>query len=234
MYKEERDKKILEYLPLVKAIAGKIYKNLPPSVDYNDLVSYGIIGLIDAIDHLDKTKNPQSYIKIRIRGSIIDYLRSLDFGSRSIREKEHKIREALRVFEDEHQREPTDEEISAILGESLEEYHDFLYKISFSYMLNLEDIAFRITEDADSSYENFVASDIDTPEENTAKLDLVGKLKDAIDQLDYREKLVLQLIFYEELSIKDVAKVLNTSLSRVSQIKSQALSKVREYLGELV
>ena len=132
MYKEERDKKILEYLPLVKAIAGKIYKNLPPSVDYNDLVSYGIIGLIDAIDHLDKTKNPQSYIKIRIRGSIIDYLRSLDFGSRSIREKEHKIREALRVFEDEHQREPTDEEISAILGESLEEYHDFLYKISFS------------------------------------------------------------------------------------------------------
>ena len=101
-------------------------------------------------------------------------------------------------------------------------------------MLNLEDIAFRITEDADSSYENFVASDIDTPEENTAKLDLVVKLKDAINQLDYREKLVLQLIFYEELSIKDVAKVLNTSLSRVSQIKSQALSKVREYLGELV
>lgn len=234
MYKEERDKKILEYLPLVKAIAAKLHRNLPPSVDYNDLVSYGIIGLINAIDHLDESKNPESYIKIRIRGSIIDYLRSLDFGSRNIRDKEHKIKNMVKKFQDENGREPTDEEISVLLGESLEEYHESLYKISFSYMLNLEDLAFKITDDADKSYDNFVASDIESPEDNVLRLDIEETLKKAIDNLDDREKLVLQLIFYEELGLKDVAKILNTSLSRVSQIKTQALKKIKDYLGEML
>lgn len=234
MYKEDRDKKIIEHLPLVRAIAAKLHRNLPPSVDYNDLVSYGIIGLINAVDHLDESKNPESYIKIRIRGSIIDYLRGLDFGSRNIRDKEHKIKDIIKKFQDEHQREPTDEEISGLLGESLEDYHESLYKISFSYILNLEDLAFKITEDADKSYDNFVASDIEGPEENALKLDIQESLKKAIDKLDDRGKLVLQLVFYEELGLKDVAKILNTSLSRVSQIKTQALKKVKDYLGEML
>lgn len=232
MYKEERDSKILQYLPLVKAIAAKIHRNLPPSVDYNDLVSYGIIGLINAIDHLDESKNPESYIRIKIRGAIIDYLRSLDFGSRNIRDKEHKIKQIIKKFQDEHQRDPTDEEISNLLGESLEDYHESLYKISFSYMLSLEDLAFNITEDPDKPYDNFVASDIEGPEIYALKLDTKELLRKAIDQLDDREKLVLQLIFYEELGLKEVAQVLNTSLSRVSQIKTQALEKIKNYLGE--
>ncbi len=116
----------------------------------------------------------------------------------------------------------------------MEDYHESLYKISFSYILNLEDLAFKITEDADKSYDNFVASDIEGPEENALKLDIQESLKKAIDKLDDRGKLVLQLVFYEELGLKDVAKILNTSLSRVSQIKTQALKKVKDYLGEML
>ncbi len=232
VYKQEREKKILEYLPLVKAIAYKIYRNLPPNVDYNDLVSYGIIGLINAVDHIDVSKNPESYIKIRIRGSIYDYLRSLDFGSRNIRNKEHKIKQVIQDFQNEHQREPTDEEISEILGESLEEYQESLYKISFSYLMSLEDMVKNITEDPDKSYDNFLSSDIESPEDAALKLDLTKILKEAIEKLDDREKLVLQLVFYEEFGIKDIADVLGTSISRVSQIKSQALMKLYSYLEE--
>jgi RNA polymerase sigma factor for flagellar operon FliA len=209
-------------------------RNLPPSVDYNDLVSNGIIGLINAIDHLDESKNPESYIKIRVKGAIYDYLRSLDFGSRNIRDKEHKIKEIIRTFQNEHQRDPTDEEISSILGESLEEYQNSLYKISFSYLQSLEDMVYKIIEENESSYDNFVTSSIETPEEYAVKSDLAEKLKEAIDKLDEREKLVLQLLFYEELGIKEVAEILNVSLSRVSQIKSQALEKLRKHLEETI
>ncbi len=230
--KEEREQKILQYIPLVKKICSKIIRNLPPNVDYNDLVSNGIIGLIYAIDHLDASKNPESYIKIRIKGAIYDYLRSLDFGSRNIRDKEHKIKDIIRNFQNEYQREPTDEEISNILGETLEEYQNSLYKISFSYLQSLEDIVYKITEETEKSYDNFVSSDIETPEENVLKLDLEYRLKEAIEKLEDREKLVLQLLFYEELGIKEVAEILGISLSRVSQIKSQALFKLKDYLEE--
>ena len=226
---KEREEKILQYIPLVKSICAKIHRNLPPSVDYNDLVSYGIIGLISAIDNLDLSKKPESYIKIRVKGAIYDYLRSLDFGSRNIRDKEHKIKEIIKNFQNEHQRDPTDEEISKILGESLEEYQNSLYKISFSYLQNLEDLVYKITEE-DKSYDNFIRSDIETPEENAIKLDIADKLKEALDKLDEREKLVLQLIFYEELGIKEIADILGISLSRVSQIKTEALKKLKEYL----
>ncbi|MGC8677239.1 MAG: sigma-70 family RNA polymerase sigma factor [Hydrogenobaculum sp.] len=233
--KEQREKRILEYIPLVKKICGKISRNLSPSVDYNDLVSNGIIGLINAIGHLDESKNPESYIKIRAKGAIYDYLRSLDFGSRNIRDKEHKIKEIIRNFQNEHQREPTDEEISSILGESLKEYQNSLYKISFSYLQSLEDIVYKITEENESSYDNFVISSIETPEEYAIKSDLAEKLKEAVDKLEEREKrLVLQLLFYEELGIKEVAEILNVSLSRISQIKSQALEKLRKHLEETI
>jgi len=230
--REEREQKILQYIPLVKKICSKIIRNLPPNVDYNDLVSNGIIGLIYAIDHLDTSKSPESYIKIRIKGAIYDYLRSLDFGSRNIRDKEHKIKDIIRNFQNEYQREPTDEEISNILGETLEEYQNSLYRISFSYLQSLEDIVYRITEETEKSYDNFVSSDIETPEENVLKLDLEYRLKEAIEKLEDREKLVLQLLFYEELGIKEVAEILGISLSRVSQIKSQALFKLKDYLEE--
>ncbi len=226
---KEREELILKYMPLVKSIALRIKRQLPPSVDLQDLIGYGIVGLINAIDRMDKTKNPESYIKIRIRGAIYDYLRSLDFGSRRVREKEKKIKRVLEELSKELGREPTDEEVSEKLGEDVETlYHD-LHSISFSYILSLEDV---FKQDEGRSYEEIVNSDAPTVEETIISKELEEKIRNAVQRLEEKEKLVLQLIFYEELPLKDVAQILGCSISRVSQIKARALEKMKKYIRD--
>jgi len=225
---KEREELILKYLPLVKSIAFTIKKHLPPTVDVRDLIGHGVIGLIKALDKLDTQKNPESYLKIRIKGAIYDYLRSLDFGSRKVREKERRIKEALKELSEKLGREPTDEEIAEFLGEDIDTLQHDLSKISFSYLLNLEDI---FTEEKRGYEEVLKSKNIDV-EEEIVKKDLIDKLKRAIDKLSDREKLVIQLIFYEELPLKEVAQVLNCSISRVSQIKGEAIEKLRRFMNE--
>ncbi len=226
---KEREELILKYLPLVRSIAFTIKRHLPPTIDVRDLIGYGIIGLIKALDKLDVQKNPESYLKIRIKGAIYDYLRSLDFGSRRIREKERKIKEALRYLSEKLGREPTDEEIARYLGEDVESLQQDLNKISFSYILNLEDI---FTEET-RSYEEVIRSQGVDVEEEVVKKDLLERVKKAVEKLDEREKLVIQLIFYEELPLKEVAQILGCSVSRVSQIKGEAIKKLRKFLKEV-
>ncbi len=226
---KEREELILKYMPLVKSIALRIKRQLPPSVDLQDLIGYGIVGLINAIDRMDKTKNPESYIKIRIRGAIYDYLRSLDFGSRRVREKEKKIKKALEELSKELGREPTDEEISQRLGENVDSFYHDLHSISFSYILSLEDI---FKQDEGRSYEEIVNSDAPSIEESVISKEMEEKVKKAVEKLDEKEKMVLQLIFYEELPLKDVAQILGCSISRVSQIKARALEKMKKYIRE--
>ena len=225
---KEREELILKYLPLVKSIAFTIKRHLPNTIDVRDLIGHGIIGLIKALEKLDTQKNPESYLKIRIRGAIYDYLRSLDFGSRRIREKERRIREALKELTEKLGREPTDEEIAQHLGERVENLQQDLNKISFSYMLNLDDI---FTEET-RSYEEVISSQRIDVEEEIIRKDLADKLKDAIEKLDEREKLVIQLIFYEELPLKEIAGILGCSISRVSQIKGDALTKLRKFMKD--
>ncbi len=225
---KEREELILKYLPLVKSIAFTIKKHLPPTVDVRDLIGHGVIGLIKALDKLDTQRNPESYLKIRIKGAIYDYLRSLDFGSRKVREKERKIKEALKELSEKLGREPTDEEIAEFLGEDIDTLQHDLSKISFSYILNLEDI---FTEEK-RGYEEVLKSKNMDVEEEIVKKDLIDKLKRAIDKLSDREKLVIQLIFYEELPLKEVAQVLNCSISRVSQIKGEAIEKLKRFMKE--
>ena len=225
---KEREELILKYLPLVKSIAFTIKRHLPPTVDVRDLIGHGVIGLIKALDKLDTQRNPESYLKIRIKGAIYDYLRSLDFGSRKVREKERKIKEALKELSEKLGREPTDEEIAEFLGEDIDTLQHDLSKISFSYILNLEDI---FTEEK-RGYEEVLKSKNMDVEEEIVKKDLIDKLKRAIDKLSDREKLVIQLIFYEELPLKEVAQVLNCSISRVSQIKGEAIEKLKRFMKE--
>ncbi len=225
---KEREELILKYLPLVKSIAFTIKRHLPNTIDVRDLIGHGIIGLIKALEKLDTQKNPESYLKIRIRGAIYDYLRSLDFGSRRIREKERRIREALKELTEKLGREPTDEEIAQHLGERVENLQQDLNKISFSYMLNLDDI---FTEEK-RNYEEVISSQRIDVEEEIIKKDLADKLKDAIEKLEEREKLVIQLIFYEELPLKEIASILGCSISRVSQIKGDALTKLRKFMKD--
>ena len=224
----EREELILKYLPLVKGIAYNIKKNLPDSVDLRDLVGYGIIGLIKAIDNLKEvnTKSSESYIKLRIKGAIYDYLRSLDFGSRHVREKEKKVRETIEKLKEKLGREPTDEEVARELNISVDELLNLLHKISFSHVLSLEEVFRENLRD----YEELLASWGDNVEESILNKEFEEKLKRAIEKLPEREKLVIQLIFYEELPMREVAKILNCSVSRVAQLKSSALGRLRKEL----
>ncbi len=225
---KKREEQILRYLPLVRSIAFTIKRHLPDSIDVRDLIGHGIIGLIKALDNLDEKKNVESYLRIRIRGAIYDYLRSLDFGSRKVREKERKIKQALKELSEKLGREPTDEEIAEYLGEDVKSLQQDLSKISFSYILSLEDI---FTEET-RNYEEVIGSKNVNVEEEVIRKDLLEKVRKAVEKLSDKEKLVIQLIFYEELPLKEVAKVLGCSVSRVSQIKGEALEKIRKFLKE--
>ncbi len=229
--KEEKDKEaILKHLPLVKSIAYRIYKHLPDAVDLNDLIGYGILAVVEALPKLDESKNPEAYLRLRIKGAMYDYLRSLDFGSKSLRKREKEIKAKLEELTNQLGREPTDEELIKVLGYKPDEFYSDLQKISASYLLSLDDL-FK----EGRSYEEIFSSSVEeNPEEKAIKQDLREKILKAIEDLDHREKLVLQLIFYEEIPAKEVAKLLKVSTARVSQIKESALSKLREKLKDMV
>ncbi|MFZ8785316.1 FliA/WhiG family RNA polymerase sigma factor [Thermocrinis sp.] len=229
--KEEKDKEaILKYLPLVKSIAYRIYKHLPDAVDLNDLIGYGILAVMEALPKLDESKNPEAYLRLRIKGAIYDYLRSLDFGSKSLRKREKEIKAKLEELTNQLGREPTDEELIKALGYRPDEFYSDLQKISASYLLSLDDLF----KEGRSYEEVFSSSVEESPEEHVIKQNLREKILKAIEDLDQREKLVLQLIFYEEIPAKEVAKLLKVSTARVSQIKESALSKLREKLKDMV
>ena len=229
--KEEKDKEaILRYLPLVKSIAYRIYKHLPDAVDLNDLIGYGILAVMEALPKLDESKNPEAYLRLRIKGAIYDYLRSLDFGSKSLRKREKEIKAKLEELTNQLGREPTDEELIKALGYRPDEFYSDLQKISASYLLSLDDLF----KEGRSYEEVFSSSVEESPEEHVIKQNLREKILKAIEDLDQREKLVLQLIFYEEIPAKEVAKLLKVSTARVSQIKESALSKLREKLKDMV
>jgi RNA polymerase sigma factor for flagellar operon FliA len=229
--REQKDKEaILKYLPLVKSIAYRIYKHLPDAVDLNDLIGYGILAVVEALPKLDESKNPEAYLRLRIKGAMYDYLRSLDFGSKSLRKREREIKAKLEELTNQLGREPTDEELIKALGYKPDAFYSDLQKISASHLLSLDDL-FR----EGRSYEEVFSSSVeDSPEENSIKRDLREKILKAIEDLDQREKLVIQLIFYEEIPAKEVAKLLKVSTARVSQIKESALSKLREKLKDMV
>jgi RNA polymerase sigma factor for flagellar operon FliA len=229
--REQKDKEaILKYLPLVKSIAYRIYKHLPDAVDLNDLIGYGILAVVEALPKLDESKNPEAYLRLRIKGAIYDYLRSLDFGSKSLRKKEKEIKAKLDELTSQLGREPTDEELIKALGYKSDEFYSDLQKISASHLLSLDDLF----KEGRSYEEVFSSSVEESPEENAIKQDLREKILKAIEDLDQREKLVLQLIFYEEIPAKEVAKLLKVSTARISQIKESALSKLREKLKDMV
>jgi len=200
MYAKTKKDLVLEHLPLVKKVAGRIYKRIPPGViEFDELVNTGVIGLMKAIDNYDSKKARFStYAYIKVRGEILDYLRKLDFLPRSVREK-------VKNSEWEGVKE------EAVFFVSLEE---------------------KLFSNSDSpSFKDLLSSDLPNPEQELLLKDLKEKLVEAMDKLSDREKLVLQLLFVEELDLKSVAEILNISVSRVSQIKGGALKKLRAFLS---
>ena len=229
MNKDIKKELVLKYLPLVKSLAHRIHRHLPDTVDVNDLIGQGILAVLESAQRLDNTKNPEAYLKLRIKGAIYDYLRSLDFGSKSLRKREKEIKQTLERLTQELGREPTDDELISALGEKPETFYSDLQKISASYILSLDDI-FR----EGRSYEEVLSAKLGSPEENVMEADLKERIISAIKRLEQREQLVLQLLFYEEIPAKEVAKLLCVSTARTSQIKESAINKLREMLKDVV
>ncbi|MCH5257398.1 MAG: FliA/WhiG family RNA polymerase sigma factor [Lachnospiraceae bacterium] len=229
---EVREKIILEYAPLVKMVAGRLSMYLGYNVEYEDLVSYGVFGLIDAIDKFDALKDVkfETYASLRIRGAILDQIRKMDWIPRTIRQKQKKIDAAIREIETKYGRSATDEEIAKSLGISNDEYVDWQSQMKITNVVSLNEFLEQGSEiPSDNGYNR--SSQFDGPEEVIERDELKNKLTESLELLTEKEKKVIVLYYYEELTLKEISSILEVSESRISQLHTRALQKMREKLG---
>lgn len=228
--KEAKDELIIQYVSLVKIIAGRLYTSYNAHVEYDDLLSYGIIGLIDAIDKFDHKKEIkfETYANIRIRGAIIDQIRHMDWIPRSTRQKYKKIEEAISNLQKKHGNEFSDEQVADELNMTLEDYNKMLGEATTYSVVSLE-------EKIEDSLNFDIASEaVDfQPEENYVEKEMKKILAATIDRLPEKEMRVMQLYYYSELTYKEIAEILGISESRVSQIHTKAISKLKVALNDL-
>lgn len=229
---ELREKIILEYAPLVKVVAGRLSMYLGYNVEYEDLVSYGIFGLIDAIDKFDTMKEVkfETYASLRIRGSILDQIRKMDWIPRTIRQKQKKIDAIIHKIEGEKGRPATDEEIAIGLGLTDQEYAEWLSEMKVTGLVSLNeylDQGSEIAADSDITSRHF-----DTPETVVEREEMSQMVRDSLELLTERERRVIELYYYEELTLKEISQVLEVTESRVSQLHTKALHKMKSKMGE--
>jgi RNA polymerase sigma factor for flagellar operon FliA len=232
---EDREKIILEYAPLVKVVAGRLSMYLGYNVDYEDLVSYGIFGLIDAIDKFDCMKDVkfETYASLRIRGAILDQIRKMDWIPRTIRQKQKKIDMAAKEIEAKHGRSATDEEIAENLGISEDEYLDWQSQMKITNVVSLNEFLEQGSEVPNEANQT-KSSHFDSPEEVVEKEELKQMLAEALELLTEKEHKVILLYYYEELTLKEISSILEVSESRISQLHTRALQKMRVKLGNYI
>ncbi|MBP3458283.1 MAG: FliA/WhiG family RNA polymerase sigma factor [Lachnospiraceae bacterium] len=227
-----REKIILEYAPLVKLVAGRLSMYLGYNVEYDDLVGYGVFGLIDAIDKFDTCKDVkfETYASLRIRGAILDQIRKMDWIPRTIRQRQKKIDTVIREIETATGRTATDEEIAKGLGISDEEYLDWQSQMKITGVISLNEYMEQggpeLTGDKGTS------SGYEVPEDVAEQAELKEKLKESLEILTEKEKKVVVLYYYEDLTLKEISHILEVSESRVSQLHTKALMKMKTKLGE--
>lgn len=229
-----RERIILKYSSFVKYVAGRMAINLPSNVDYDDLVSYGIFGLLDAIEKFDPDRNVKfkTYAKTRIRGAILDELRVLDWTPRSIRQKSKQLEKAMLELEAHLGREPTDEEICAQLGMTVKELHRLYEDTKQSLMMSLDEGD--PEGEGNVSRKDFLEDvQLITPEKNAEKNELKRILAEEITKLSERERLVIVLYYFEQLTSKEIGKILGVSDSRISQLHTKAVLRLRGRLAKL-
>jgi len=223
-----RDRLILTYAPLVKYVAGRLGSGLPAHVDENDLVSYGLLGLIGAIERFDPGRDIkfETYAIARIKGSIIDELRALDWVPRSVRSRARDIERAIGELERKLHRAPTDEEIAEKLGVTTEDLDDSLSEIGRSSIAALDEL-WTISSGGGGDQVALIDTIEDTqgpePQSELAQTELKEALGEAIARLPEREKLVVTLYYYEELTLREIGEVLGVTESRVSQLHTKAI-----------
>jgi RNA polymerase sigma factor FliA len=229
-----RDRLILTYAPLVKYVAGRLGSGLPAHVDDDDLVSYGLLGLIGAIERFDPGREIkfETYAMARIRGSIIDELRSMDWVPRSVRARARDIERAIGELEARLGRAPTDEEISGKLGLSQDELNESLSEISRTSISALDEL-WTVSSGGDQIALIDTIEDVQgpNPQSTLAETELKEAMGEAIARLPEREKLVITLYYYEELTLREIGEVLGVTESRVSQLHTKAILRLKARLA---
>ena len=231
-----RDRLILTYAPLVKYVAGRLGSGLPAHVDENDLVSYGLLGLIGAIERFDPNRDIkfETYAIARIKGSIIDELRAMDWVPRSVRSRARDIERAIGELERKLHRAPTDEEIAEKLGVSTDDLNDSLTEIGRSSIAALDEL-WTISSGGGGDQVALIDTLEDTqgpePQSELAQTELKEALGEAIARLPEREKLVVTLYYYEELTLREIGEVLGVTESRVSQLHTKAILRLKARLA---
>jgi RNA polymerase sigma factor for flagellar operon FliA len=222
---------------MVKYIAQRLAFRLPPSVTVDDLIQAGVIGLIDAIDKYDPRRDTsfKTYAEFRIRGAMLDALRNLDWAPRSVRQKEHTLTRAYEELERHLGRPARDEEVAAYLELDVDELHDWLNQLKGTTLVSLESPGLRTPDGEALNLLDMLSSDRgDDPAELIQASNLKALVAQAIDELPQQEKVVIALYYYEELTMKEIGRVLEITESRVSQVHSKAILRLRAKLRALV
>jgi RNA polymerase sigma factor for flagellar operon FliA len=233
---DARERLIIHYAPLVKFVAGRVAAGLPQSIEQSDLVSYGIFGLIDAIDKFDPGRGFkfETYAISRIKGAIIDELRSIDWVPRSVRAKARSIERAISKLENELKRSPEDAEVAAELDMTEGELAGVLSQISFTGLVALDDLL--AASGSDRTTGTTVADTISDGAHDPVQAFEVDEMKhllaDAINRMPDRERLVLTLYYYEGLTLAEIGEVLGVTESRVCQIHTKAILQLRGRMAE--
>ena len=240
-YRQRRDPKIRDhfirqYAPLVKYVAGKMAVGMPGNVEFDDLVGYGVFGLFDAIKKFDPTKHVKfkTYAVTRIRGAIFDELRTIDWVPRSVRQKAREVEEAVRTLEAKLGRAATDAEIAKKMNMPPDEFQQLMLKISGTSILSLSDVWYS----GDDNDRISVAESIESPtslnpDSIVEKDEIKRVIVEAIGELSEKEQKVLVLYYYEDLTLKEIGEVLEVTESRVSQLHTKAIIRLRAKLTNL-
>jgi RNA polymerase sigma factor for flagellar operon FliA len=231
-----RDQLIMDYAPLIRFVAQRIASRLPSNIDIDDLISAGVIGLMDAIEKYDPSRDNKfkTYAEFRIRGAILDELRSQDWVPRSVRDKAKRIERTYAELEQKLGRVVTDVELSDALGVDLEEYHDMVSKVKAVTMLSVDDLTAPYQQERKSLLDCLESSGTKNPFAQLKSKSVRKILMDHIDDLPEKQKLVLSLYYYEDLNLKEIGKILEVTESRVSQLHTQAVDRLRTKLKSVL
>ncbi|MFN7727572.1 MAG: FliA/WhiG family RNA polymerase sigma factor [Bdellovibrio sp.] len=233
---EQKDKLITEYAPLIKFIAQKIAVRLPSNIELDDLISAGVIGLMDAIDKWDPTRDNKfkTYAEFRVRGAILDELRSQDWVPRSIRDKAKLLDKTVQSLEADLGRTATEEEIAAAMNITMDEFHDLLNQVRPVSLLSIDEAQSFSNVDKKSILNILEGTKLNNPYVQLNIKTVKDVVTQAIEELPERQRLVLSLYYYEDLNLKEIGKVLRVTESRVSQLHAQAVSRLRNKLTQVL
>ena len=227
---EERNMIIEEYLPMIQCVAKRISSRLPANIQYNDLISSAVIGLMDAIKKYDPERNNKfkTYAEFRVRGAILDALRSQDWTPRSIRDKAKRIEKVTQILEQKFSRTPNEKEIASALGMSLESYYMMLNQTKKVNVVSIDESS--IFNYTDRNLVLRMLEDTDSPMGEINRKSVHKIIIDAIKELPERQRIVLSLYYFEEFNLRKIGQILRVTESRVSQLHSQAIERLKHKL----